>query len=192
MRAVGTAGVFVGVMVALGGLALVEHRFRRIVPGYSYCPHCRRRVKGGAEFCRHCGRPVSEPPKYDSPVYVPAVYKQRAARPDAELEPERQSSARFPGGWLRRLFRKRFLLPGWLVAPLALLGLFYLVEPWRHDWYSYGFGLFSAAVIGVWVRSRYRVTVLHRTERGAVLWVRWSKKEEDVEEAPPVPITRAR
>src|SRR5438093_3712372 len=45
-----------------------------------------------------------------------------------------------------------------------------MVSPWRHDWYSYGFGLFTAITYGVWARKRYRVTVLHRYEGGTVVW----------------------
>jgi hypothetical protein len=85
------------------------------------------------------------------------------------------------------LWRRKFLLPAWLVAPLVWLGLVYLARPLgTEDLYGYGFALFVAALFGLWVRSRYRVTVLERSERGVVLWLRWTNKTEQAEPPPPV------
>jgi hypothetical protein len=88
-----------------------------------------------------------------------------------------------------RNYERRFLIPGWIILPLVWLGLLYLTAPWWHDWYSYGFGLLVAISFGVWARMRYRVTVLHRSQGGVVVWLRCSKEEEP--EIPVVVITDA-
>jgi hypothetical protein len=81
-------------------------------------------------------------------------------------------------GAVRRLWKTKVMLPGWLAVPLIWLGALYVVATplLGRDWYSYGFALLVALGIGLWVRSRYQVTVIERSERGIVIWIRWEKK----------------
>jgi hypothetical protein len=176
------AGVLLGVAV----LALVERRLRLPRWGAAYCPDCNRRLKRGATSCRRCGYEIVPSRASSSSVYVPAVYKRRALDvPDAEPEREGHSTGTISER-LRRPFRKKYFVPSWIVMPLAWLGLLYLSMPWRHDWYTYGFGLLTAVAYGVWARKRYRVTVLHRYDGGAVIWLRWSRNDEESEKPPVV------
>jgi hypothetical protein len=80
-------------------------------------------------------------------------------------------------------------MPAWIASPLALLGLFYLFAPWAHDWLTYGSGLTFAVVLGIWVRVRHRVTVLHRAEKSVVVWMRWTKDGKEPEDTPSVVVS---
>ena len=61
-----------------------------------------------------------------------------------------------------------------VLKPLGLTG-------W--DWY--GIALGSAALNGIRIALRYRVTVLSRSDRQAVIWIRWMKRGEEQEEVTP-------
>ncbi len=80
----------------------------------------------------------------------------------------------------RKITRARLkMIPLWVATPLIYLGLFYVVFfPLGLDWYGYGISVATAAALGAWVFPRYRVTVLERSERGVVYWVRRVKKGE--------------
>ena len=68
---------------------------------------------------------------------------------------------------LRRTWRrlKRTLIPLWLGQPLLFLGIIFIVfKPLGADWAMYGIALALAAVDGLWVATRYEVTVLDRTD----------------------------
>jgi hypothetical protein len=65
-------------------------------------------------------------------------------------------------------FRERLrwvVVPVWLVAPLACLGLLYLLLPFGgFDWYQYGTGIVLAVGVGTFFRLRYRYEVLERSK----------------------------
>jgi hypothetical protein len=83
--------------------------------------------------------------------------------------------------WWRRVVR----IPVWVTFPLLWLGSFFVIYfPIGIDWYGYGYALLIAVVTGVWAKRRYRVTILHRENKGAVYWIRWGKAQET--ETPPV------
>jgi hypothetical protein len=72
------------------------------------------------------------------------------------------------------------LIPLWIAWPLCFLGaLFVVFVPFGIDWFDYGLGLVIAACFGWWARRRYEMTVLERSERGWVVWVR-RRRHEDV------------
>jgi hypothetical protein len=79
------------------------------------------------------------------------------------------------------------MIPIWLAWPLWFLGVIYLTAfPFGLDWFAYGSSIVFAVVVGAWARSRYRVTVLERSDRGVVYWVRRVKKGEGkAQEQPP-------
>lgn len=84
-----------------------------------------------------------------------------------------------------RLMHRRVPIPAWLLVPLAWLGLLYVIlTPIGRDWYMYGLGLLFAVGIGVRVRRRHRATVLYRSGRASLYWVRWLKKGEPDPEPP--------
>jgi hypothetical protein len=61
-----------------------------------------------------------------------------------------------------------------------------LVFPFGLDWFGYGISIAFAVAFAAWARPRYRVTVLERSDRGVVYWVRRVKKgEEKAQEQPP-------
>jgi hypothetical protein len=77
-----------------------------------------------------------------------------------------------------RWWRRRLFVPGWVILPLAWLGIIYLISPLGWNWYGYGFALAVAVVIGVRRARRYCVTVLHRGQRDIVTWTHWRKRGE--------------
>jgi prepilin signal peptidase PulO-like enzyme (type II secretory pathway) len=84
---------------------------------------------------------------------------------------------------LRRL--QTIMLPYWLSAPLALLGAFFLVfVPFGIDWSDYAAALVIAAAFGWYMRRRWAVTVLERTDKGAVYCVRKRPRKGETEEPP--------
>ena len=65
------------------------------------------------------------------------------------------------------------MLPLWVATPLIYLGVVYVVFfPLGLSWYGYAGGIAFAAVIGAWMRPRYQLRVLERSDRGVVYWVR--------------------
>ena len=83
---------------------------------------------------------------------------------------------------MKRLTRRIEVLPVWLGAPLALLGVWYIfVGPFGFDWVGYAVGLAMAIFVGWWTRSRYEVKVLERSERGVVYWMRRLERGKPVE-----------
>src|SRR5689334_21810276 len=88
------------------------------------------------------------------------------------------------GRWAMRLR----LIPPWLAWPLLYQGLIYVFAfPFGLlTWYGYGITLAVAAAIGLWVRPRYQITVLERSGRGTVYWVRRvNKGDKEAAEPPP-------
>jgi hypothetical protein len=92
--------------------------------------------------------------------------------------------------WKKLTRANQMWLPLWIASPLLFLGIVYLVFfPLGLDWFGYGASVAIAAVTGAWIRSRYRVTVLERSDRGIVYWVRRVKKgEERKQETPPASV----
>jgi hypothetical protein len=95
----------------------------------------------------------------------------------------------------RKITRERLkMIPLWVATPLIYLGVFYvLFFPLGVGWYGYGVSLVIAVGLGAWVFPRYRVTVLERSDRGIVYWVRRVKKGEDrAPEEPTSPVLTPR
>jgi uncharacterized membrane protein len=90
-------------------------------------------------------------------------------------------------GKLTKKLMRLWMLPFWIAWPLVLLGAWYvLVFPFGLDWFGYGISIAFAVAFAAWARPRYRVTVLERSDRGVVYWVRRVKKgEEKAQEQPP-------
>jgi hypothetical protein len=116
-------------------------------------------------------RPTSAAAVAPSPARAPST----GSQPPAATKPLRV-----------KLLDRKVRIPAWLSLALAWLGVVYIVFPLGQNWYEYGFALFVAVMIGVYVARRHRVTVLQRTEHGAVLWVRWMKPGAADPEAPKV------
>jgi hypothetical protein len=79
-------------------------------------------------------------------------------------------------------------IPLWVAWPLFYLGAWYVLAfPLGLDWLGYGVSLAFAIVIGAFARRRYQVTVLERSDRGTVYWVRRVKKgEKAISEEQPI------
>jgi hypothetical protein len=66
--------------------------------------------------------------------------------------------------------RRRYWLPGWVTAPLALLGVVYIVtEPLFRNLGVYFVALWIAFVVGLYYRRRWKVTVLERSNDHTVV-----------------------
>jgi hypothetical protein len=78
------------------------------------------------------------------------------------------------------------MIPLWLAWPLVCLGGWYIFAfPLGFGWLGYGLSVALAVAVAVWARPRYQVTVLERSERGVVYWVRRVKKgEKEISEKP--------
>jgi hypothetical protein len=79
------------------------------------------------------------------------------------------------------------MIPYWLARTLMFIGVWYLVLfPFHINWYGYGLSIVVALAYGLWIRRRWRVKVLERSDRGVVYWVRRVKKgDKEVTEPPP-------
>jgi hypothetical protein len=111
------------------------------------------------------------------PMQAPVVLDEPQAAAVAEPTPSQAPvSGTRPARWWRRSLR----IPPWISLPLLGEGAYFVVlYPFGIDWYQYGSSLVVAVAVGVWAKRRYRVSVLHRHERGVVLWLRWGKPEAD-------------
>jgi hypothetical protein len=90
-------------------------------------------------------------------------------------------------GAARRRLMRPVMLPYWIARSLVFIGVWYLVLfPFHINWYGYGLSIVVAAVYGFWVRRRWRITVLEKSDQGVVYWVRRVKKgERKAQEQPP-------
>jgi hypothetical protein len=99
-------------------------------------------------------------------------------------------------GAIGKKFTQLVRIPFWVAWPLMWLGAWFtIVFPlFGLDWFGYGIGVAFAVGFGAWLRPRYRVSVLERSERGVVLWVRRVKKadKERSEGSPPSSIVLPR
>lgn len=142
-------------------------------------------LEPGREWERHLPFPprpapaptVAEPAARTVPASVAAVVA--ATAPTSPVAVAAPLAGRKVRWW-----RRKVVVPPWVLLPLAWLGAVYLISPVSRDWYLYGSAVAIAVVIGVRRARRYRVTVLHRGERDVVVWMRWRKKA-DAPETPP-------
>jgi branched-subunit amino acid transport protein len=65
------------------------------------------------------------------------------------------------------------VLPLWLATALVFLGgVFVLSRPLGWGWSEYLVALILAVALGAWTRHAWAMTVLERSERGIVIWLR--------------------
>ena len=77
---------------------------------------------------------------------------------------------------LRDRIRVLLLFTPWVSIPLALLGVFFgvlypLMQSSRIGWIVYGVGIFGAIVIALFLRSRYRLSILESSSLGVITWL---------------------
>jgi hypothetical protein len=85
---------------------------------------------------------------------------------------------------VRQVFKRlsETLIPIWIASPLGFLGVIFIIfYPLGRDWATYLLALVVAVVEAVWMRTRYKMVVLERSERGWFIWLRKVKKRADEE-----------
>jgi hypothetical protein len=81
--------------------------------------------------------------------------------------------------WAKFLRPIIVMIPYWVARSLMFIGVWYIVLfPFHINWYGYGLSLVVALAYGLWIRHRWRVKVLERSDRGIVYWVRRVKRGE--------------
>jgi lysylphosphatidylglycerol synthetase-like protein (DUF2156 family) len=77
--------------------------------------------------------------------------------------------------WWQKL--QTAVLPLWLATALVFLGgVFVLSTPLGWGWSEYVVALVLAVALGAWTRHTWAMTVLERSERGIVVWLRRQKQ----------------
>ena len=91
-------------------------------------------------------------------------------------------------GLLRRwlMFRVMPVGPATFLAALGIAFLLALPFGAANDWYMYGLSIVIAALFGWAAHRRYVITVLERSDRGAVFWLHRRKDTQPAgAQAPP-------
>lgn len=143
-------------------------------------------VRGTAKIVLPQQRRVRQPEKEARLPFPPRTQGDAAPEtPAAQTTPTPQPRHAVEPKGMQRL--KHTFLPAWLAMPLVFLGsVFLLFKPIGGSWTLYGSALFVAVAAALWTAKRYKLVVLHRSNRGTVLWVRWGSTAKQSIEPPSV------